>query len=128
MWRSNAAFDGDKAIDGTSSYRSSLSLPTAKSFTSIGRHLTEHWRAKALHGLDDVQEGHKPPVHTPLPPVSEHASQSSLFQEWGFRPDYHPDAGQSIEQQPTHYMDIRQKKTNASPEKPSDARITDMLQ
>ncbi len=28
----------------------------------------------------------------------------------------------------SHYMDIRQKKTNASPEKPSDARITDMLQ
>ena len=100
MWRSNAAFDGDKAIDGTSSYRSSLSLPSAKSFTSIGRHLTEHWRAKALHGLDDVQEGHKPPVHTPLPPVSEHASQPSLFQEWGFRSDYHPDAVQSIEQQP----------------------------
>ena len=99
MWRSNAAFDGDKAIDGTSSYRSSLSLPSAKSFTSISRHLTEHWRAKALQGLDDVQEGHKPPVHTPLPPVSEHASQSSLFQERGFRPDYHPEAVQSVEQQ-----------------------------
>ncbi|KAL0020903.1 hypothetical protein WJX77_009182 [Trebouxia sp. C0004] len=99
MWRSNAAYDGDKAIHGTSSYRSSLSLPSAKSFTSIDRHLTEHWRAKALHGLDDVQEGHMAAVHTPLLPVSEHASQSSLLEQWGFSSDFHPDAVQSIEQQ-----------------------------
>ncbi len=118
MWRSNAAFDGDTAIRGTSSYRSSSSLPSAKSFTSIGRHLTEHWRAKALQGLDDVHKGHKPAVHTPLSPVCEHASQSSLFQQWGFRPDYHPDDVQSIEQQqqPQQQQPQQQQRAVSQPE------------
>ncbi|KAA6424831.1 MAG: hypothetical protein FRX49_05005 [Trebouxia sp. A1-2] len=128
MWRSNAAFDGDKAIHGTSCYRSSLSLPSAKSFTSIDRHLTDHWRAKALQGLDDVQEGRMAAVRTPLPPVSEHALHSSLHQQPGFTSNYHPHAVQPIQQQQPqqqHEQQQQQQQHAASQPEPTAAPNSD---
>ena len=52
-WRSNEVCDRDKPSN--SSYRASQSLPMSevKSFMSVDKSLTAHWRAKALEGLDD---------------------------------------------------------------------------
>ena len=116
LWHSNAAFDGGKRITGTSSYRASQSLPSAKSFTSIDRRLTDHWRAKAMQGLDERDSFDRDAADNrrALPVVSEHDSLPALLEEWGFTPqilshDPPPPAQQQQQQQQQLVLNQQQR-------------------